>query len=104
MKKKLFILFNNNNYSQFYLVSTHFYDSLWNFKSTLIAKCLLLYTFQLLSLLVNIVIYDFVLQIYTLIDEKIDREDGPKVLEYILVGLSVKQDAQKIVEEVIYIT
>lgn len=40
------------------------------------------------------------LQIHSLIDEKIDREDGPKVLEYILVGLSVKPDSQKIVENV----
>jgi hypothetical protein len=37
-----------------------------------------------------------------LIDEKIDHEDGPKVLEYVLVGLSVKPDAQKVVEKVIY--
>jgi len=42
----------------------------------------------------------YILQIYSLIDEKIDREDGPKVLEYILVGLSVKPDSQKIVENV----
>lgn len=38
--------------------------------------------------------------IHSLIDEKIDREDGPKVLEYILVGLSVTPDSQKIVENV----
>lgn len=38
--------------------------------------------------------------IYSLIDEKIEREDGPKVLEYILVGLSVKPDSQKTVENV----
>lgn len=43
------------------------------------------------------------LQIYSLIDEKIDREDGPKVLEYILVGLSVKPDASSIVEKVLNI-
>lgn len=42
----------------------------------------------------------YMLQIHSLIDEKIDREDGPKVLEYILVGLSVKPDSQKIVENV----
>ncbi|XP_050532964.1 Fanconi anemia group I protein-like isoform X2 [Daktulosphaira vitifoliae] len=38
--------------------------------------------------------------IYSLIDEKIDHQDGPKVLEYILVGLSVITDAQPIVEKV----
>ncbi|XP_050438236.1 Fanconi anemia group I protein-like [Adelges cooleyi] len=38
--------------------------------------------------------------IYPLIDEKIDREDGPKILEYILVGLSVKPDAQQLIEKV----
>uniref|UniRef100_A0A2H8TUM8 Fanconi anemia group I n=1 Tax=Melanaphis sacchari TaxID=742174 RepID=A0A2H8TUM8_9HEMI len=38
--------------------------------------------------------------IYSLIDEKIEREDGPKVLEYILVGLSVKPDSQKTIENV----
>ena len=42
----------------------------------------------------------YILQIHSLIDEKIDREDGPKVLEYILVGLSVKPDSQKLVENV----
>jgi hypothetical protein len=42
----------------------------------------------------------YILQIYSLIDEKIDRVDGPKVLEYILVGLSVKPDSQETVEQV----
>lgn len=36
-----------------------------------------------------------------MIDEKIDCEEGPKVLEYILVGLSVKPDSQQIIEQVI---
>lgn len=39
---------------------------------------------------------------YSLIDDKIDCEDGPKMLEYILVGLSVKPNAQKTVEKVMY--
>ncbi|VVC36857.1 Hypothetical protein CINCED_3A015403 [Cinara cedri] len=38
--------------------------------------------------------------IYSLIDEKIDCPDGPKILEYILVGLSVKPNAQPMVEKV----
>jgi len=41
------------------------------------------------------------LQIYSLIDEKIESEDGSKVLECILIGLCVKSDAQKIIEQVI---
>lgn len=37
-----------------------------------------------------------------MIDKKIDEENGPKLLEYILVAFSVKPDSQKIVEQVIY--
>ncbi|KAF0765834.1 Fanconi anemia group I protein, partial [Aphis craccivora] len=36
--------------------------------------------------------------IFLLVDEKIEHENGPKVLEYILVGLSVKPESQKTVE------
>ncbi|XP_050526595.1 Fanconi anemia group I protein-like isoform X2 [Daktulosphaira vitifoliae] len=38
--------------------------------------------------------------VYSLIDEKIYKQDGPKILEYVLVGLSVITDSQPIVAKV----
>lgn len=37
--------------------------------------------------------------IHSLIDEQIDNTDGPKILEYILIELSVKLDYRKIVKQ-----
>lgn len=42
------------------------------------------------------------LQIYSTIDKKIDKEDGPELLEYIFVAFSIKPNSQKIFEQVIY--
>lgn len=42
------------------------------------------------------------LQLYSTIDKKIDKEDGPELLEYILVAYSLKPNSQNIVEQVIY--
>lgn len=72
-------------------------------KNYIKARTLIFYTaviYFLYSSIKHYFIVLYILQIYSLIDEKIEREDGPKVLEYILVGLSVKPDSQKTVENV----